>query len=100
MRDEYTRTIEPARALAAETLTLERTLSDLINQTYGQTPAEIELMWKTAPPRMPLPAPGRFPTDAAEARVQAMARPASAGLARGPAALSGLSKPDAGHRRD
>jgi hypothetical protein len=28
----YTRTLEPARALAAETLTLERTLSDLVNQ--------------------------------------------------------------------
>ena len=35
MRDEYTRTIEPACARAAETLKLERTLSDLVNQTYG-----------------------------------------------------------------
>jgi hypothetical protein len=50
LRDEYTRTIEPARALAAETVTLERTLSDLVNQAYALTPAEIELMWKTAPP--------------------------------------------------
>jgi len=32
LRDEYTRTIEPARALAAEALQLERTLSDLVNQ--------------------------------------------------------------------
>ena len=55
MRDEYTRTIEPARVLTAETLTLERTLSDLVNQAYGLTPAEIELMWQTAPPRMPIP---------------------------------------------
>ena len=54
LRDEYTRTIEPARSLAAETLTLERTLSDLVNQAYGLTPAEIALMWKTAPPRMPI----------------------------------------------
>jgi hypothetical protein len=54
LRDEYTRTIEPARALAAETLKLERTLSDLVNQAYGLTPAEIDLMWKTAPPRMPI----------------------------------------------
>ena len=53
----YTRTIAPARALAAQTLTLERTLSDLVNQAYGLTPAEIELMWKTAPPRMPIPPP-------------------------------------------
>ena len=57
MRDEYTRTIEPARALAAETLNLERTLSDLVNQAYGLTPAEIDLMWKTAPPRKPIPRP-------------------------------------------
>jgi hypothetical protein len=55
LRDEYTRTIEPARALAAETLHLERTLSDLVNQAYGLTPAEIDLMWQTAPPRMPIP---------------------------------------------
>ena len=49
MRDEYARTIAPARALAAETLKLERTLSDLVNQAYALTPAEIDLMWKTAP---------------------------------------------------
>jgi hypothetical protein len=59
LRDEYTRTIEPARALAAETLTLERTLSNLVNQAYGLTPAEIELLWQTAPPRMPIPPPTR-----------------------------------------
>jgi len=57
LRAEYTRTIEPARALAAETLTLERTLSDLVNQAYGLTPAEIDLMWQTAPPRMPISPP-------------------------------------------
>jgi hypothetical protein len=34
LRDEYTRTIEPARALAAETLKLERALGDLVNQAY------------------------------------------------------------------
>jgi hypothetical protein len=47
-----TRTIEPARARAAETLTLERTLSD---HAYALTPEEIELLWKTAPPRMLIP---------------------------------------------
>ena len=57
LRAEYTRTIEPARAPTAETLNLERTLSDLVNQAYAITPAEIALMWKTAPPRMPIPAP-------------------------------------------
>jgi hypothetical protein len=44
LRAEHTRPLEPARALAAETLTLERTLSDLVNQAYGLTPGEIALM--------------------------------------------------------
>ena len=54
LRDEYTHSIEPSRALVAETLKLERTLSDLVNQAYALTPAEIDLMWQTAPPRMPI----------------------------------------------
>jgi hypothetical protein len=37
---EYTPTIEPARALAAGTLKLERTLSDLANQAYALTRPE------------------------------------------------------------
>ena len=57
LRDEYTRTIEPARALATETLNLERTLSDLVNQASVLIPVEIALMWQTAPPRMPIPSP-------------------------------------------
>ncbi|HEX7377104.1 MAG TPA: hypothetical protein VF278_08325 [Pirellulales bacterium] len=47
------RTIEPAQRQAAEALTLEHRLSDLINAAYGLTPDEIALMWATAPPRMP-----------------------------------------------
>ena len=58
LRDEYTRTLAPARALAAETLALERTLSDLVNQAYALSPAEIALMWQTAPPRIPIAPPG------------------------------------------
>jgi len=50
--DEYTRTLAPARVRAVETLALERTLSDLVNQAYGLTPAEINRMWKTAPPNV------------------------------------------------
>jgi hypothetical protein len=42
---EYTRASEPARALAVETLTLERTLSDLVNVGCGLTP----FPWKDAP---------------------------------------------------
>ena len=59
LQDEYTRTIEPARPLAVETLALVRTLSDLVNQAYALTPAEIDLLWQTAPPRMPIPPPTR-----------------------------------------
>ena len=55
LREEYARTIGPARVLAAEALQLERDLSDLVNEAYGLTPAEIALMWATAPPRMPIP---------------------------------------------
>lgn len=53
LRDEHARTIEPARAKAAEALQLERQLSDLVNEAYGLTPDEVALLWKTAPPRMP-----------------------------------------------
>ena len=53
LRAEFTNSIGPARVLAAETLQLERSLSDLINQAYGLTPDEVQLMWATAPPRMP-----------------------------------------------
>ena len=57
LRDEYTRTVEPARARAAEALKLECAVNDLVNQAYGLTPEEIDLMWKTATPRMPIPPP-------------------------------------------
>jgi hypothetical protein len=53
LRDEHARTIEPARAQAAEELNLERQLSDLVNEAYGLTPDEVALLWQTAPPRMP-----------------------------------------------
>jgi hypothetical protein len=53
LRDEHCRSIEPARALAAELLALERQISDLVNAAYGLTADEVALMWQTAPPRMP-----------------------------------------------
>ena len=53
LRDEYAGTIAPARLEAAEALRLERQLSDLVNAAYGLTPAEVSLLWQTAPPRMP-----------------------------------------------
>ena len=59
--DEYTRTIEPARALVAEALTLERNLSDFVNRAYALTQAETALLWQIAPPRTPVPAPSDLP---------------------------------------
>ncbi|MGG6263380.1 Eco57I restriction-modification methylase domain-containing protein [Leptolyngbya sp. AN03gr2] len=47
----------PIQTRAIEAQKLERQLSDLINQAYGLTPEEIDLMWKTAPPRMPMASP-------------------------------------------
>ena len=59
LREEYARSIDPARALAAEALTLENEVSNLVNEAYGLTPEEVALMWETAPPRMPIAGPLR-----------------------------------------
>jgi hypothetical protein len=59
LRDEYAKTIEPARRLAAEALLLESQISDLVNEAYGLTPDEVDLLWDTAPPRMPIPRPAK-----------------------------------------
>jgi hypothetical protein len=53
LRREYADTVQPARDAAQQALVLERQLSDVVNEAYGLTPDDIELMWKTAPPRMP-----------------------------------------------
>lgn len=50
---EYAETIEPVRTLRAEIFSFERRLSDLVNEAYGLTPEEVDLMWRTAPPRIP-----------------------------------------------
>jgi hypothetical protein len=57
LREEYSRSIEPARALAVEALRLENEISCLVNEAYGLMPEDIALMWDTAPPRMPIPKP-------------------------------------------
>jgi len=44
---------EPVQQARVEAATLERKLSDLVNQAYGLTDDEVDLLWKTAPPRMP-----------------------------------------------
>jgi hypothetical protein len=39
-------------------MTLERELSDMVNAAYGLSPQEVALMWRTAPPRIPLSSNG------------------------------------------
>jgi hypothetical protein len=53
LREEQGRSIVPLQALAAEARGLERQVAELVNAVYGLTPADVALIWKTAPPRMP-----------------------------------------------
>ena len=48
---------ESARRRAAQVRVLEHRLSDLANRAYRLTEDEITLLWRTAPPRMPLDGP-------------------------------------------
>jgi SAM-dependent methyltransferase len=54
LREEHARTLAPLAERLREAERLEAELSDLVCQAYGLTPEEIELMWRTAPPRMPV----------------------------------------------
>jgi hypothetical protein len=53
LRTVYTEQATPVQDARAEAASLERRLSDLVNAAYGLTEAEIDLLWRTAPPRMP-----------------------------------------------
>ena len=50
----------PMQAKAREATTLERRLSDVVNEAYSLTPEEVALMWETAPPRMPVARPAKI----------------------------------------
>ena len=53
LRAGYEEQATPVREDRAEAATLEWRLSDLVNRAYGLTPEEVDLLWSTAPPRMP-----------------------------------------------
>ena len=57
LRDAFAETAEPARTARGELLTYERALAAMVERAYGLTDEEVALMWRTAPPRMPLPLP-------------------------------------------
>jgi len=50
----YRQYVPPLRGGAAETARLEGRLAELVNTAYGLTPDEVALLWRTAPPRMPV----------------------------------------------
>ena len=54
LRSGYNEGAGPIRDARAEAAKLEGRLSDLVNEAYGLTPEETNLLWSTAPPRMPL----------------------------------------------
>lgn len=45
----------PAKEGRVKSIILERRLSGIVNKSYGLTEEEVELLWNTAPPRMPRP---------------------------------------------
>lgn len=53
LRFGYEEGAAPIREARAEATKLESRLSDLVNGAYGLTPKEVDLLWSTAPPRMP-----------------------------------------------
>lgn len=69
LRAAFAETAEPARRTRAAARGDERTLSDIVNRAYGLTPEDIALMWRTAPPRMPLASP--MPTEPSSTDVDA-----------------------------
>ncbi len=57
IKQEHATTVVPLQANARRAEQLEREVSDLVNEAFGLTPAEVKLMWDTAPPRMPFAVP-------------------------------------------
>ncbi len=57
LKQGFADTIAPAQTLSLEAANLERIVSTLVNRAYGVTPEEEALMWRTAPPRMPICSP-------------------------------------------
>lgn len=69
LKREHGVTVEPARLARSEIFLLEQRLSNLVNEAYGLTSTEVDLMWRTAPPRMPFtPAGLTSPDEDADAR--------------------------------
>ncbi|MBM3982939.1 MAG: class I SAM-dependent DNA methyltransferase [Planctomycetes bacterium] len=57
LKEEHKKSVLPLHMLAREAEQLERQVSDVVNAAFGLTPADVKLMWETAPPRMPIARP-------------------------------------------
>lgn len=55
LKSGYAEMSGPVREARTEAADLERKLSDLVNGAYGLTAEDVDLLRKTAPPRMPRP---------------------------------------------
>lgn len=53
LRAEFESVVVGLQTDELDGLRMEREISDLVNKAYGLTPEQIDLLWKTAPPRMP-----------------------------------------------
>ncbi|HKM63455.1 MAG TPA: Eco57I restriction-modification methylase domain-containing protein [Acidisphaera sp.] len=61
----HAQTVAPVATRLHEAARLERKLSAIVNAAYGLTAEEEALVWRTAPPRMPIPPPeaGKEPSS-------------------------------------
>ena len=53
VREEYSASISPMTGSLSEMFDWEQRLAKAVNSAYGLTSRETELLWQTAPPRMP-----------------------------------------------
>jgi type I restriction-modification system DNA methylase subunit len=59
LQSTHNKYTQEALLLKIEILNRERRISELVNQAYGLSDEEIYLLWRTAPPRMPISPPNR-----------------------------------------
>jgi hypothetical protein len=67
VKAEHVNTVGPIAERLREAAGLERELSAVVNEAYGLTKEEEVLVWRTAPPRMPISSPESPLTEAKEA---------------------------------
>lgn len=67
VKAEHVNTVGPIAERLNEAAGLERELSAVVNEAYGLTREEKALVWRTAPPRMPISSPESKLTEAKEA---------------------------------